>query len=92
MLPILIISDTSNIFPSQLLDETKKTESENVLMLLSSFTYELALGKILLNGIKKAIIASIAKGILLLVSLINSETLILINISMNKNSIETAPT
>ena len=91
MLPILIISDTSTILPSQLLDETKKTESVNGFM-LNSFTFGLALGRISLKGIKKANIANIAKGILLLVSLISSETLILINISINRNSIETAPT
>jgi hypothetical protein len=79
------------MLPSQLLDETKKTESENEFK-LNSFTFEPALGRISLKGMKKANIANIAKGILLLVSLISSETLILINISMNRNSIETAPT
>lgn len=97
MLPMLIISETSTKLPSQLLDETKKTESEKgfklfLIWILSSFISGLAFGKMLLKGIKKAKIASIAKGILLLVSLISSETLILINISMNKNKIETAPT
>jgi hypothetical protein len=91
MLPILIISDTSTILPSQLLDETKKTESVNEFK-LNSLILGPALGIISLKGIKKANIANIAKGILLLVSLISSETLILINISMNKNSMETAPT
>jgi hypothetical protein len=91
MLPILIMSDTSTMLPSQLLDETKKTESENEFK-LNSFTLGLALGIMSLKGIKKANIANIAKGILLLVSLISSETLILINISINRNSIETAPT
>ena len=95
MLPILIISETSTMLPSQLLDETKNTKSDKGLIfcrIWNSFTSGLALGKMLLKGIKKAKIASIAKGILLLVSLISSETLILINISMNKNKIETAPT
>ena len=91
ILPILIMSETSTMLPSQLLDETKKTESENVFK-LNSLTFGPALGKMSLKGIKKANIANIAKGILLLVSLISSETLILINISMNRNSIETAPT
>jgi hypothetical protein len=95
MLPILIISETSTILPSQLSDETKNTESDIMLFficILTSFISELVLGKMLLKGIKKAKMASIAKGMLLLVSLISSETLILINISMNKNNIETAPT
>ena len=91
MLPILMMSDTSIILPSQLLDETKKTESENVFK-LNSLTLVPVLGRMSLKGIKKANIANIAKGILLLVSLISSETLILINISMKRNSIETAPT
>jgi hypothetical protein len=79
------------MLPSQLLDETKKTESENVFK-LNSLTLVPVLGRMSLKGIKKANIANIAKGILLLVSLISSETLILINISMKRNSIETAPT
>ena len=85
------MSETSTMLPSQLLDETKKTESENVFK-LNSLTLVPVLGRMSLKGIKKANIANIAKGILLLVSLISSETLILINISMNRNSIETAPT
>ena len=85
------MSETSTMLPSQLLDETKKTESENVFK-LNSLTLVPVLGRMSLKGIKKANIASIAKGILLLVSLISSETLILINIRINRNSIETAPT
>ena len=85
------MSETSTMLPSQLLDETKKTESENVFK-LNSLTLVPVLGRMSLKGIKKANIANIAKGILLLVSLISSETLILINISMKRNSIETAPT
>jgi len=85
------------MLPSQLSDDTKNTESVKGFMLFficifTSFISELVLGKMLLKGIKKAKIANIAKGMLLLVSLISSETLILINISMNKNNIETAPT
>ncbi len=92
ILPILIMSETSTIFPSQLLDETKKTESENGFISLSLLTSMLVLGKILLNGMKKAKIVNIAKGMLLLVSLMSSDTLMLININMNKNKIDTAPT
>jgi hypothetical protein len=69
------------MLPSQLLDETRKTESESELK-LNSFTLGLTLGIISLKGVKKANIANIAKGILLLVSLISSETLMLINISI----------
>ena len=46
----------------------------------------------MLNGIKKAIIVIKAKGKLLFVSLISSDTLILINININRNNIDTAPT
>ena len=49
-------------------------------------------GSILLIGMKKAKMVSMAKGILLLVSLSSSDTLIFISIKMNKNKIETAPT
>ena len=45
-----------------------------------------------LKGTKKIIIVKIAKGVLLLVSFINSDILMLINIRINKNNIETAPT
>lgn len=96
MLPILIMSETSTILPSQLLDETNWTESEGKFILLLtnifSLTSEFVLGRILLKGIKKAKTASTARGMLLLVSLISSDTLTLISIKMNKNKIETAPT
>ena len=49
-------------------------------------------GKILLKLILKNIPINIASGILLLLLTTSSDILTLINISMNKNSIETAPT
>ena len=94
ILPILLISEISIILLSQLLEETCKTcvsclLIKNNLDVLSLF---ILLGNISLMGIKKAKIAIIASGILLLVSPISSETLIFINISMNKNKMDTAPT
>jgi hypothetical protein len=88
------MSETSTILPSQFLDETNKTVSQDkfILSLTCIFTSEPVLGKILLKGMKKAKTASTANGMLLLVSLISSDTLILINIRINKNKIETAPT
>ena len=92
-LPTLLISKTSTKFPSQLFEETyfifstlTKDSKKKLFDLLS------ALGKILLIGIKKARMTKIAKGILLFVSSLNSETLIFISIRINKNKIDTAPT
>ena len=92
-LPTLLISKTSTKFPSQLFEETyfifsifTKDSKKKLFDLLS------ALGKILLIGIKKASITKIAKGILLFVSSLSSDTLIFISIRINKNKIDTAPT
>lgn len=87
---MLIISYVSIKLLSQLLDDTKD-------IILSSFKisklYALFVsGNILLYGIKNPKIVNIAKGILLFVSLISSDTLILINIKINRNKIDTAPT
>jgi hypothetical protein len=67
---------------------------EVVYNIIPSFTLfnPLLSGSNRLKGIKKIIMAKIAKGVLLLVSFISSDTLMLINIRMNKNKIETAPT
>jgi len=88
------------MLPSQLFEDTYDISCpENLTLLdnsfifkLVSFTLSLISGNKLLNGIKKAKIANTARGILLFVSLISSETLMLINIKINKNNIETAPT
>ena len=98
MLPILIISYISIIVPSQLLEDTYNNCSGavifvTVLSIPSPFSSDDPLaGNKALSGINKIIIAKIANGILLFVSLISSETLILINIKINKNNIDTAPT
>ena len=96
MLPILVMSDTLTMQVSQLLEDTyfnssvfeKKLSTfescESIITFLS--------GNVLLSGTKKASIVNIARGIQLFVSLISSDTLILISIRMNRNKIDTAPT
>lgn len=99
MLPILIISDISIIVPSQLLEDTYNNCSGAVIFVtalsnpnLFSSDDNAFTGSKPLSGINNIIIANIANGILLFVSLISSDTLILISIKINKNNIDTAPT
>src|SRR5438093_10366640 len=99
MLPMLIISVLSTKLPSQFFEVTYDICFVLVISCMNLFnsksnTFKLVLvsGNILLKGIKKVIIVNIANGILLLVSLISSDTLILINISIKRNKIDTAPT
>ena len=95
--PILIISYMSTKLLSQLLDDTwyislNISESLEYISLKFKESAVFVSGNILLYGIKNPNIVKIAKGILLLVSLISSDTLIFINIKINKNKIDTAPT
>lgn len=90
--PMAVISEILTILLSQLFEETYDI-CVSVLLIISELSILFSeLGNILLIGIKNAKTAIIAKGILLLVSPISSETLIFISINMNKNKIETAPT
>jgi len=87
-----VISEISTKLLSQLFEETYEI-CVSCLLTISKLSALLSeLGNILLIGIKKERMAIIAKGILLLVSLISSDTLILISININKNKIDTAPT
>lgn len=90
--PIEVISDISTRFWSQFTEEIYEISS-SILFIISKLSALFSeLGNILLIGIKKDRIAIIAKGILLLVSVISSDTLIFISININKNKIDTAPT
>lgn len=90
--PMEVISEISTKLLSQLFEETYEI-CVSCLLTISKLSALLSeLGNILLIGIKKERMAIIAKGILLLVSLISSDTLILISININKNKIDTAPT
>lgn len=90
--PIEVISDISTILLSQLFEETYEI-CVSILFIISKLSALFsALGNILLIGIKKDRIAIIAKGILLFVSPISSDTLMFISININKNKIDTAPT
>ena len=90
--PIEVISDISTILLSQLFEETYEICISCLFIISKLSALFSELGNILLIGIKKDRIAIIAKGILLLVSPISSDTLIFISININKNKIDTAPT
>ena len=95
-----MISVISTRLPSQFLEVTYVISLLLLLQLVDKssklkpiiFDFSLTSGNKLLNGIKKAAKVNIAKGILLFVSLISSDTLILININIKRNNIDTAPT
>lgn len=89
----------STIVPSQLLEDTYNNCSlsiilETLLFISKSLLFDdvTFVGNNPLSGTNNIIMANTANGILLFVSLISSDTLILINIKINKNSIDTAPT
>ncbi len=92
MFPIDVISVISTILLSQLFEETYEICVSCLLIISKLSVLFSELGNILLIGIKIDKIAIIAKGMLLLVSPISSDTLILISININKNKIDTAPT
>jgi hypothetical protein len=94
-----VISEISEIVPSQLLEDTYNICSLSIMFVKKLFNSKMFLsddiflsGNKLLSGINSINIANIPKGILLFVSFISSDTLILINIKINKNNIDTAPT
>jgi hypothetical protein len=96
---MLVISEISVIVPSQLLEDTYNKCSLSIMFVIILFISKLflsieilLLGNKLLSGINNIIMANIPKGILLFVSLTSSDTLILINIRINRNKIDTAPT
>lgn len=90
--PMEVISEISTRLLSQLFEETYEI-CVSILFIISKLSALFsALGNILLIGIKKDRIAIIAKGILLFVSPISSDTLMFISININKNKIDTAPT
>lgn len=90
--PIEVISVTSTILLSQLFEETYDICVSGLFIISKLSILFSELGNILLIGIKIDKMAIIAKGILLLVSPISSDTLIFISININKNKIDTAPT
>lgn len=92
ILPIAVMSDMFTNLLSQLFEDTYKRCVFCALISSEVFCLFSWLGKILLIGMKNANIVIIAKGILLLVSPISSDTLMFISININKNKIDTAPT
>lgn len=90
--PMEVISEISTRLLSQLFEETYEICISCLFIISKLSALFSELGNILLIGIKKDRIAMIAKGILLLVSPISSDTLIFISININKNKIDTAPT
>lgn len=96
---MLIISVLSTKYPSQFLDVTYSKLPVLTISCSNVYTscpikldFTLTSGNTVVNNTTKVNIVTKAKGMLLLVSLISSETLILINININKNKIDTAPT